>query len=181
MLNTLYTFGGETSGGRVQYFPQRDELWAYVSGMAYKVAGFKNGTVAGGSRSTGSVHLDRVYDLASATDKTAPLQLVALAGDPMANANAWNAAPIGVLRRNDGELARAQFGYDANYLYAKIRVNDPTPLQNSADTVATAFKGGDTVGFVLGNAGERNAPQAGDVRFMATQIGGKARLIAQFR
>ena len=173
-----YTFGGETSGGRVQYFPARDELWAYVSGMAYKVAGFKNGTVMGESRSAGSVHLDRAYDLASATEKAAPLQIVALAGDPMADANAWNAAPIGVLRRNDGELARAQLGYDAKYLYAKIRVNDPTPLQNSADTVATAFKGGDTVGFVLGNAGDRNAPQAGDARFMAAQIGGKARLIA---
>jgi hypothetical protein len=47
-----------------------------------------------------------------------------------------------------------------------------------ADTVATAFKGGDAIGFVLGNAGERNAPQTGDVSFMVAQIGGKARLTA---
>ena len=173
-----YTFGGETSGGRVQYFPDRDQLWAYSSGMAYQVAGFKNGRVEGESRASGTVNLDRVYQavVAAPVEVAGPLQMVALTGDAFADAN-WNAAPIATLTRDDAPLATAQLGYDANFVYAKIHVNDASPLQNSADTVATAFKGGDTAGFVLG-AAQHDQPGAGDVRFMAAQIGGKARLIA---
>jgi hypothetical protein len=42
-----YTFGGETSGGRIQYFPKRDERCAYSNGMAYRVQGFRKGAVDG--------------------------------------------------------------------------------------------------------------------------------------
>ena len=173
-----YTFGGETSGGRVQYFPDRDELWAYSTGMAYRVAGFQNGKVEGEARASGTVDLDRVYEAEAAAPTLAqgPLQMVALAGDAFADAT-WQNAPVATLARDDAPLASAQLGYDANYLYAKIHVNDASPLQNSADTLATAFKGGDTAGLVLG-AAQHPQPGAGDVRFMAAQIGGKARLIA---
>ena len=172
-----YTFGGETSGGRVHYFADRDELWAYSSGMAYRVEGFKNGRVAGESRASGTVLLDRVYqaEAAAPTAATPPLQMIALAGDAFADAT-WKDAPAATLTRDDAPLATAQLGYDANFVYAKIHVNDASPLQNSADTLATAFKGGDTAGFVIG---PKDAPGGvGNVRFMAAQIGGKARLIA---
>ena len=171
-----YTFGGETSGARVQYFPKRDELWAYSSGMAYQVEGFKNGKVAGETRASGTVRLDRVYETASAapTAATAPLQIVALNGDAFADAKVWEAAPISTLTRDGEKLATAQLGYDANFLYARIHVTDATPLQNAADTIATAFKGGDTAGFVIGPKDS----QAGNVRFMAAKINGQARLIA---
>ena len=172
-----YTFGGETSGGRVQYFPARDELWAYSTGMAYQVDGFKNGQVAGESRANGTVNLDHVYEAETAAPNaaTAPLQIVALNGNPLDDAKVWQGAPVSTLTRDDKNLATAQLGYDANFLYARIHVNDDSPLQNSADTLATAFKGGDTAGFVIG---PNDKSGAGNVRFMAAQIGGKARLIA---
>ncbi len=176
-----YTFGGETSGGRVQYFPARDELWAYSSGMAYHVAGFKNGKVEGESRASGTLTLDRVYEPLSPTTTevgASPLQIVALTGDALADANVWQAAPINSLSRDGETVATAQLGYDAKFLYAKIHVTDASPLQNAADSVALAFKGGDTVGLVLGPTGTRQQPGQGDVRFMVAQIGGKARLIA---
>ncbi len=177
-----YTFGGETSGGRVQYFPDRDELWAYSSGMAYQVAGFKNGKVEGEARTNGTVALDRVYEAEAPVPTTpnaaSPLQIVSLTGDAFGNADVWNAAPVATLTRDSATLATAQLAYDAQFLYAKIHVNDASPLQNVADTLVTAFKGGDTAGIVLGPTGVREQPGAGDVRLMVAQIGGTPRLIA---
>lgn len=173
-----YTFGGETSGGRVHYFPKLDQLWAYSTGMAYKVDGFKNGVVEGESRANGTVNLDHVYeaDATAPTAATSPLQIVALTGNPLADAKVWDGVAASTLTRDDKNLATAQLGYDANFVYARIHVNDDSPLQNSADTIATAFKGGDTAGFVIGPKDAQNG--TGNVRFMAAQIGGKARLIA---
>ena len=147
-----YTFGGETSGARVRYFADRDELWAYSTGRAYRVEGFVNGAVEGESRAQGVVALDRVYqaDVVAPTAATSPLRIVALSGNPFNDATIWEAAPVSTLTRDDKTLARAQLGYDANFLYARIRVSDETPLQNAADTIATTFKGGDTAGFVIG-------------------------------
>jgi len=173
-------FGGETSGGRVQYFPKQDELWAYSTGKAFQVAGFKGGKVVGEQRASGTVNLDRVYEAAATTAHAAapPLQIVPLTGDVFADANVWNVAPVSTLSRDGSTLATTQIGYNAQFLYGRIRVNDASPLQNAADTITTAFKGGDTAGFVLGPIGKRQQPGAGDVRFMVAQIGGKARLIA---
>jgi hypothetical protein len=57
-----YTFGGETSGSRVQYFKRLGQVWAYCDGMAYLVDGFdKNGRVSGETRLWGDVVLDKTY------------------------------------------------------------------------------------------------------------------------
>ncbi|MDQ2688442.1 MAG: hypothetical protein M3Y28_11315, partial [Armatimonadota bacterium] len=50
-----YTFGSETGSGRIQYFPQQDQVWAYAVGIAYTVDGFKNGAVEGERRVSGTV------------------------------------------------------------------------------------------------------------------------------
>lgn len=174
-----YSFGSETGSGRVQYFPAQDQVWAYAVGQAYIVDGFKNGQVLGERRLYGNVALDRVYEAAATTtQQAAALQIVPRAGDPMRDITAWLGAPVSRLQRNGEELAWAQVGYNKDFLFAHLHVNDPTPLQNSADTVATAFKGGDTVGLVLGPGGARTQPQPGDVRLMVASIGGKPRLIA---
>lgn len=125
----------------------------------------------------GTVNLDHVYqaDVAAPDAATPPLQIVALSGNPLDNAKIWDAAPVSTLMRDDKTLASVQLGYDANFVYARVHVNDESPLQNAADTIATAFKGGDTAGFVIG---PKDKVGAGQVRFMAAKIGGKARLIA---
>lgn len=174
-----YTFGGETMTGRVQFFPRRGEVWAYAIGQAYKINGFQNGVVAGERRTSGTLKLDKIYERA-ATQATAiaPLQIVPVVSDPLADAATWQNVPAGTLTREGEPLAEAKLGYDVRNLYARIHVSDSTPGQNSADTLVTAFKGGDTAGVVLGPSGPRPEPGAGDVRIMAALIGGKPTLIA---
>ena len=174
-----YTFGGETSGGRVQYFPKQDEVWAYSSGMAYRVIGFKNGQIEGEQRASGTVNLDKAYDT---PNEQAPAavpapQIISLTGDPLENAAVWDKVPPSRLMRQNALLATAQLGYDDKFLYARLHVNDATPLQNGADMPELAFKGGDTAGIVLG-AQAHQKPGAGDIRLMVAELSGKPRLIA---
>ena len=167
------TFGGETESGRVQDFPALNQVWAYQLGMAYRVAGFDGGRVRGESRVYGTVQLDQIYDAATQTSEAAPLQIA-----PVAGAEDLAQLPARVVLRNGAELARVQLGYDARNLYGRLHLADQTPGQNAADTILTAFKGGDTVGIVLGPAPPHSKPGAGDVRLMVARIGGAARLIA---
>lgn len=174
-----YTFGGETSGGRVQYFPSTGEVWAYSTGMAYRVKGFSQGVVDGEKRLTGMVKLDKVYDLPVAQDQApaGPLKLFAFPQDPMESAKAWSDIPVSVLKRNGNELAQVRLGYDANFLYGRIEVRDESPMQNEAGEVQLAFKGGDSAALVIGPAGDSAKPGKGDVRLMVAQVGGTPRLI----
>jgi len=174
-----YTFGSETGTGRLQYFPKQDQLWAYAVGMAYRVKGFAHGRVDGERRASGMVTLDKVYETEEAARRPASLlEIVPLTGDPLADVNVWAGVPTSTLRRNGGGLATAQLGYDAQNLYARLHVVDDTPLQNAADRVNTAFKGGDTAGIVLGPAAPHEQPGLGDTRLMAAMIGGRPHLIA---
>jgi hypothetical protein len=174
-----YTNGGETAGGRVQYFAKSGEMWAYSIGKAFQVKGFKKGQVEGESRASGTVLLDKVYESETiAPVVKAPLQIVALSGNPLQNAAAWANVPTSTLTANGASLATAQLGYDALNLYVRMHVTDATPLQNEAEQLQLAFKGGDTTGIVLGPIGERIQPGAGDVRFMAARINGQPKLIA---
>lgn len=86
--------------------------------------------------------------------------------------------PASTLRRNESDLATAQLAYDDANLYGRIHVSDATPAQNGADTVATAFKGGDTAGIVLGPSAPHSAAGLGDVRLMVARINGQPKLIA---
>ncbi|HSI83249.1 MAG TPA: hypothetical protein VK970_05670 [Candidatus Methylacidiphilales bacterium] len=198
-----YTFGGETSGGRVTYFPKLGELWAYSSGMSYRVRGFSKGEVERETRLTGEVVLDKKYDVTGdgvgsgpAKEPAKPLEIVALQSEALtADANAWTEdktwakVPVSTLTRNGKDLAKAQIAYDAEFLYARLVVTDESPLQNGATEPQLAFKGGDTAGIVLGpvrgsgsdaekDKAERTRPGKGDIRLMAAFLNGKARLIA---
>ena len=176
-----YTFGGETSGGRVQYFPATGELWAYSTGGAYRVNGFSKGAVEGEQRFSGTVHLDKVYTspTQAAAVASAPIQIVPLNGQGLTDAAAWAAAPASVLKLRSGvELARAQLGYNAQFLLGRIEVTDDTPLQNEATEAQLAFKGGDTAGIVLGPGANKDKPGAGDIRLMVAIIRNQPRLIA---
>jgi len=173
-----YTFGSETFGGRVQYYPRRGEVWAYSCGLSFLVHGFTGqGKVAGEQRLSGMVTLDKVYALAGEDHAAGPLRIVPLADAFTAGAD-WSTTPVSKLSRNNAPLATAQFAYDAQYLYGRIHVLHQTPLRNSADTAGMIFKGGDAVGIDLGPAGEREAPVRGDIRILAGVINGTARLVA---
>jgi len=174
-----YTFGGETFGGRVQDFPDLNQVWAYSCGLAYQIQGFDHGQVVGEQRLSGTVLLDKVYETAAevAVAKT-PLQFVAI-HDPFSDEKAWTNVSTSTILQSGQPLATMQLGYDSNFLYARAHVADPTPLQNSADNINTAFHGGDAVGLYLGSVlrnGE--APILGDIHILAANVGGKPRLIA---
>lgn len=175
-----YTFSGETSGGQVAYFPKSGQVWAYTSGMAYTVEGFRNGKVVGEARASGTVKLDQVYAQADAAVAAAPLAIVPIQGDPMSEPRAWDGVPVSVVLKNGQPLASIQLGYDPRFLYARMAVTDATPLENGAtpDEQTTVFKHGDTAGLVLGPARTAADPGAGDVRFMAVRIQGQPKLIA---
>lgn len=175
-----YTFSGETSGGQVAYFPKTGEVWAYTSGMAYTVEGFRNGKVVGEARAAGSVKLDQVYARADAAVAAAPLAIVPIKGRPMAEPRAWTDVPVSVVLKNGQPLASVQLGYDSQFLYARMEVTDGTPLENGAtiDELATVFKHGDSAGLVLGPARTSADPGAGDVRLMAVRVGGLPKLVA---
>lgn len=172
-----YTFGGETFSGRVQYFPKLDELWAYTSGRAYKVEGFKGGRVEGEKRVSGVVVLDKVYEKVESKSVRATLQIVPM-NNPSSSSAAWDAIPGSEIERNGVRLASVKLGYDAENLYARFQVVHPTPFKNGSDSLEMAFKGGDCVGLRLGPVGNREKPVLGDVRFLATIIQGHPRLIA---
>lgn len=181
-----YTFGGETNSGRVQQFADRDEVWAYAVGMAYQVQGFKNGRVEGESRASGTVALDKIYEAEAVTNsaqtQNQPLVVSPLAGDALNETAVWEQVPSQTLLRDGQEIARAQLGYGGDFLYGRFHVHDATPGENGADTLATAFKGGDTVGVVLGpDLGPnqtRSDAGAGDVRLMIARVRGQVRLVA---
>ena len=173
-----YTFGGETSGGRVAYFSESGEVWAYSSGMAYKVEGFKDGRVESESRSSGTVVLDKKYEIDDATAIADPLQLVKVSGAPMKDASAWTEVPVSALKRNGKPLATAQISYDGDNLYSRIEVRDESPMENGSLEAKLAFKGGDTAGIVLGPVRDSAEVGEGDLRIMAAMIDGKAKLIA---
>ncbi len=175
-----YTFSGETGGGQVAYFPRTGQVWAYSSGMAYTVEGFKNGKVAGEARVSGSVNLDRVYALADVAVEAGPIAIVPLEGNPMSDSRVWDGVPVSVVFNGDKPLARVQVGYDQAFLYASLAVTDGTPLENgaTADEQTTVFKHGDTAGLVLGPARTGGNPGEGDIRLMAVKIQGQAKLIA---
>ena len=175
-----YTFGGETSGGRVAYFPKTGELWAYSTGMTYKVKGFSKGAVEGESRTSGVVQLDKHYDLPTdvAAVAAAPLQVVALQGEPLTSDASWKDVPVSVVNKGGKPLARAQLGYDKAFLYARIAVTDDSPLENGATDEQLVFKQGDTAGIVLGPKREGDKVGAGDVRLMAVNLRGQPKLIA---
>lgn len=135
-----YTFSGETSGGRISYFPKQDEVWAYSTGMAYKVEGFKGGKVVGESRASGTVKLDQAYAAGTLAAAAPPMQIVPMTGSPLTDPDAWKDVPVSMLKKNDKPLASAQVGYDKEFLYARIAVTDPTPLENGAIEGQVAFK-----------------------------------------
>ncbi len=175
-----YTFSGETSGGQVAYFPKTGQVWAYTSGMAYTVEGFKNGKVEGESRASGTVKLDQVYAQEDGATAAAPMSVVVIKGNPMADPQALAGVPVSVVRKNDKPLASVQIGYDPQFLYARMEVVDPSPLENGAtpDEQTTVFKHGDTAGLVLGPVRASGDPGDGDIRFMAVKIQGQPKLIA---
>jgi len=173
-----YTFGGETSGGRMQYFAATDELWAYSSGMAYRVAGFKNGSVVGEQRIWGEVTLDRIYTSDTLAKADRRLYIQHIASNPMADPSLWGQVPVSELQQNGKKMAGAALAQDGKNLYVRMDVTDDSPLQNAADQVELLFKGGDMAGVMLGPSVRDTGVVEGDIRIMAALYQGTPRLIA---
>lgn len=62
-----------------------------------------------------------------------------------------------------------QTAWDDNTFYARIKVSDPTPLQNRAGVPEMLFKGGDAVSLVFGRAGN----EGGEQRVVMARVDGK--------
>lgn len=174
-----YTFGGETSGARVQYFPEQDELWAYSWSMAYRVKGFKSGKIEGEKRVYGTVTLDKTYEkIVDAVEPVQSMRIVQTKSNLITNQNEWSKIASSIVERNDRKLAAAQLAYDNKNLYCRMEVIDASPMVNETDQLQLFFKGGDIAGIVLGPGRESDSPDLGDIRIVAAMIKGSPKLMA---
>lgn len=174
-----YTFGGETSGGRIQYFPDIDELWAYSSGMAYRVEGFEKGKVVGEQRLYGTVYLDKLYEpvISEIKEKKMTISYIP-SGNPVNDVTLWNNKPVSTVMYHNKELAKVSLLFDEKNLYCKMDIVDESPLENSSDQIQLLFKGGDMAGLLLGPSTDRNGSGIGDIRIMAAMCMNKPCLVA---
>ena len=174
-----YTFGGETSGARVQYFPDLGELWAYSWSMAYRVKGFKGGKVEGEQRVYGTVTMDKTYDKVADVDKAErSMKIVPTKSNLITSPLGWNDIASSKVDHDGRKLASARLAYDNKNLYGRIDVTDASPMVNEADQSQLFFKGGDMAGIVLGPGRESEEPGPGDIRIAAVMIKGSPKLMA---
>ncbi len=179
-----YSFGSETGSGFVRYYPAKNQVWAYVEGMAYQVLGFDHGKIKGASRQWGQVALTKVYR--SKWQRGRAGKLAGLVIEPMNAAwnqsAAWRAIPARLIRGNGPGtpgLARVQLARTRQYLCARFKIWDARPPVNAAHSARLAFNGGDSVGLDLGpRVKNQREPVRGDVRILAAMIGGQPRLVA---
>ncbi|HEY3330447.1 MAG TPA: sugar-binding protein [Capsulimonadaceae bacterium] len=174
-----YTFGSETFGGRIQGFPKLGKVYAYNQGGIYAVDGFdKTLHIAGEKRLWGTVMLDKTYVAPQQTQLAERSITIAKLSGKAAIPASWAAVPTATLTQSGATIATTQIAYDDANLYGRIHVIDPTPLQNSADEPAMAFKGGDAVGVDLGPMPGAKNPGVGDIRLLAAMIHGKPQIVA---
>jgi len=169
-----YTFWDETSGGRVQYFPVQDELWAYSTGRTFRIKGFSGGKVEGEQRLYGTIAIDKTYEKeeVSAVDRSMKFSIVK--SNPMSNMRVWDEVPASTVK----ELAKVKLAYDVENLYSRMEITDASPMENVADQVQMAFRGGDVAGILLGPNRASESPEQGDIRIVAAMIKGAPKLIA---
>ncbi|WP_339715796.1 FlgD immunoglobulin-like domain containing protein [uncultured Kriegella sp.] len=174
-----YTFGGETSGARVQYFPEQDELWAYSTGKAYRVKGFKGGEVNGENRVYGKIELDKTYEKDKIIEEPVQtLRIVPTELDLMSNKNGWSEIISSKVVKKGRKLGSGQLAYDDKNLYGRMEVIDPSPMVNAASQLELFFKGGDIAGVVLGPKRGSDTPGQGDIRISAVMLDGVPKLLA---
>lgn len=169
-----YTFWDETSGGRVQYFPGQDELWAYSTGRTFRVKGFSGGKVEGEQRLYGTTTIDKTYEKEEYIEADRSMKFSTVKSNPLANKQIWNEVSISTIK----EIAKVQLAYDAKNLYVRMEIKDASPMENVADQVQMAFRGGDIAGILLGPNREAESPEQGDIRIVAAMINGAPKLIA---
>ncbi len=175
-----YTFGSETGSGFVRYYPAKNQVWAYVEGMAYKVLGFDHGRINGVSRQWGQVVLPAIYSTKwqRMEKKGIGHLVIAPLKKSWNSATAWQGVPVSAMRRGGKLLAKVQLGYNSQYLCARFAVVDGKPVTNAAHSPRLAFNGGDSVGLDLGPATAKGAKLVrGEVRILAALINGKPELI----
>jgi len=174
-----YTFGGETSGARVQYFPDLGELWAYSWSMAYHVKGFKSGKMVGEKRVYGTVTIDKTYEkIADADEPEHSMKIIPTKSNLITNQNEWSKIESSIMKHNGKKLSATQLAYDNKNLYCRMEVIDASPMVNEADQPQLFFKGGDIAGIVLGPGRKSDSPDQGDIRIVAAMIKGSPKLMA---
>jgi hypothetical protein len=63
--------------------------------------------------------------------------------------------------------------HDGKFLYLAYDVRDGSPMVNNGDDFRMLFKTGDAVDLMLGPAGDRKQPVAGDLRLLLSVMAGK--------
>lgn len=172
--------GGETFAGQLRYFPERNEAYLYTGnthGMVYQLEGLeKDGTIKGEKRFSGTMKLTRHQDPFARKTKEANAVFEHLS-DPLKTGN-WKNSAVDLYDNNGQKLAKIDFGYDSENLYARFAVQNKKAFINRADDPAMAFKMGDSVGLYLGKPG-KNGP-TDTVRILATVLRGKPVVIGLF-
>jgi hypothetical protein len=89
----------------------------------------------------------------------------------------WREVPgLAIGREGQPDRATAKLAYDATHLYVLFDVADASPWRNEGKDYTRLFKTGDAVDVQLStdpNAQPHGAPQAGDLRLVLANFGGK--------
>jgi hypothetical protein len=88
----------------------------------------------------------------------------------------WKVPGLAIRREGQPDQATAKLAYDATNLYVRFDVADPSPWRNEGKDYTRLFKTGDAVDVQLStdpHARAHGAPQAGDLRLVLANFGGK--------
>ena len=98
----------------------------------------------------------------------------------ISNATFWQKIDKSIIFSDNKELGKIVLAIDAKNLAFRIKVNDKTPLMNSAGSPELAFKGGDAIDLYFGkySKSKHKNPDAYDIRIMASVINDKPVLTA---
>lgn len=150
-----YSFGGEDFSGRIQYFPSRNEVWAYNAGHTFRVSGFEDGRVRGEWRTSGTVRLEKVQRLVFPGAKPKPLDTVSLS-------------------RRDGRIVFSAHVMDPSPLVNVATM--PNAIFKGGDAVG--FEIGPATEPAELPSRNDTTRRIGYTRFLAARFGGQDRIIA---
>ncbi len=175
-----YLFSGENFSGRVQFFPKLHEAFAYqgmTDSRVFKLSGWDKPV----SEITTNVILKHYAEQESRADrKTVVINRVANIPANISDSAFWQKVGKTTMDSGNKKLAEIALAIDAENLAFRVKVNDKTPLLNSASSPELAFKGGDAVDLYFGkySKSKHKSPDAYDIRIMAAVINDKPVLMA---
>ncbi len=175
-----YLFHGENFSGRVKFFSGLREAFAYqgmTDSRVFKLSGWDMPVL---EITTNIVLEHYAREDSNANNEPVIINLIPSLPANISDNIFWQKIHKSIISSGDNKLAEIALAADKKNLAFRVKVNDKTPLMNSAGSPEMAFKGGDVIDLYFGKYSEQKnkIPDVYDIRIMATVINGKPVLVA---